>query len=409
MPAFAYKGRNDHGDLVEGVLESSDSAGVADQLVNNSITPIDIKLVAVSESDAAMKGLGKFFKPTIKPADLVLFTRQLHTLLKAGVPILRALSGLRESTLNPALAEVIQSLQEGLENGRELSSAMRQHPKVFSPFYISMVRVGETTGMLEQVLTRIFVYLEFERHTREQVKATLRYPTFVMIAMVVAIGVINIWVIPAFSKVYAGIKTELPAMTKILIASSNFTIHYWPLLIAIIAGIIFGFKMWTRSRRGKYRWDKIKLHLPVAGPIIEKITLERFSRSFALASKSGIPIVQAFSIVAQVVDNEYIAQRVSQMRDGIERGETVLRTAVTAGVFTPVVLQMIAVGEETGELENLMEDIAEMYEREVDYDIKNLSSKIEPILITVLGVIILILALGVFMPIWDLGKNSMGK
>jgi MSHA biogenesis protein MshG len=272
-----------------------------------------------------------------------------------------------------------------------------------------MVRVGETTGRLEEVFLRLFDHLEFEREMRSRVKSALRYPIFVIVAMVAAMAVINLFVIPAFAKVYAGFNAELPLMTKILIGSSNFTIRYWPVILLALICAAVGFRFWITTDSGRYRWDKVKLRFPIVGKIMLKGILARFARSFALASKSGVPIVQGLSVVSQTVDNAYISGRIEQMRDGVERGESILRTATTAGVFTPIVLQMVAVGEETGALDDLMDEIAQMYEREVDYELKTLSSQIEPILIVGLGILVLILALGVFLPIWDLGNAAMHK
>ncbi|MDP2786438.1 MAG: type II secretion system F family protein, partial [Sulfurimicrobium sp.] len=288
-------------------------------------------------------------------------------------------------------------------------AAMRRHPDVFNPFYVSMVRVGEATGMLEEIFLRLFYYIEFEKSTKDKIKAAMRYPTFVIIAMVVAIGIINLFVIPAFAKVYAGFNAELPLMTRILVASSNFTVQYWPLMLMILAGAFYGFRLYVATPVGRYQWDRLKLRLPVVGSIIEKATLSRFARSYALTSRSGVPIVQGLSVVAQVVDNDFMAKKIDGIREGVERGDSILRTAAASRVFTPVVLQMIAVGEETGELDDLMQEIAEMYEREVAYEVDNLSAKIEPILIVGLGVLVLILALGIFLPIWDLGKVALHK
>lgn len=409
MPFFAYKARNARGELVQGVLESADSGGVAEQLFNTGITPIEIALT----KKPAMSGEGGWWarltEEKIRSIDVQLFSRQLYTLLKAGVPIMRGLAGLQESAINKSFGRVLGDIRESLDSGRELSAAMRRHPEVFSSFYLSMVRVGEMTGRLEDIFLRLFEHLEFERLMHERVRTALRYPMFVVIAMVVAITVINLFVIPAFAKVYAGFNAELPLMTQILIGFSNFMVRFWPLILALLVGAGFAFRIYIATPGGGYRWDRLKLRFPIVGKIVLKGALARFARSFALASKSGVPIVQGLNVVAQTVDNAYIASRITQMRDGIERGESILRTAVTAGVFTPVVLQMVAVGEETGELDSLMDEIAEMYEREVDYELKTLSSQIEPILIVGLGIIVLVLALGVFLPIWDLGKVAMHK
>ena len=409
MPFFAYKARNSRGELVQGVLEGSDSSAVANQLFNTGITPIDITATSRPLSGDEAGWWTRLTEEKIRSIDVQLFSRQLYTLLKAGVPIMRGLAGLQESAINKSFARVLKDIRESLDSGRELSAAMRRHPAVFSSFYLSMVRVGEMTGRLEDVFLRLFAHLEFEREMGERVRTAMRYPSFVIIAMIAAIGVINIFVIPAFAKVYAGFNAQLPLMTRILMASSKFTVDYWPLMLAAIIAAAFGFKTYIATANGRYQWDKLKLRFPVVGTIILKGTMARFARSFALSSKSGVPIVQGLNVVAQTVDNTYIASRVEQMRDGVERGESILRTAVVAGVFTPIVLQMIAVGEETGELDDLMDEIAEMYEREVDYELKTLSSKIEPILIVALGILVLVLALGIFLPIWDLGKVALKK
>lgn len=409
MPFFAYKARNNRGELMQGVLEAVDSGAVADQLFNTGITPIEIKPTAKPASESEGKWWQRIFEPKIRPLDVQLFSRQLYTLLKSGVPIMRGLAGLQESAINKSFARVLKDIRESLDAGRELSAAMRQHPTVFSLFYINMVRVGETTGRLEEVFIRLFDHLEFERDMRQRVKSAMRYPMFVMLAMAAALVVVNIFVIPQFAKVFAGFKAELPFMTKVLINFSSFTTEYKWMILGVIIGLVYAFKAYVATPIGRYKWDKNKLRIPIIGKIITKATLARFARSFALASKSGVPIVQGLNVVAQTVDNSYIASRIEQMRDGVERGESILRTAATAGVFTPIVLQMVAVGEETGALDDLMDEIAQMYEREVDYELKTLAANIEPLLIVCLGILVLILALGIFLPIWDLGKAALHK
>ncbi|WP_353153064.1 type II secretion system F family protein [Herminiimonas fonticola] len=409
MPFFAYKARNARGEMLQGVLEGMDSGSVADQLFTTGVTPVEIVVTVKPAGSDGNDWWSKLTAPKIRSIDVQLFSRQLYTLLKAGVPIMRGLAGLQESAINKSFGLVVKDLRESLDAGRELSAAMRRHPKVFSPFYTNMVRVGEMTGRLEEVFLRLFDYLEFDRDMRQRIRTALRYPIFVVSALMVAMIVINLFVIPTFAKVYAGFKAELPFMTKMLIGTSNFTVQYWYLLLAIVLGAAFAFKMYVDTANGRYQWDKFKLRIPIAGKIMLKGTLARFARSFALSSKSGVPIVQGLNVVAQTVGNTYIASRIEQMRDGVERGESILRTAVTTGVFTPVVMQMIAIGEETGELDSLMDEIAAMYEREVDYELKTLSAQIEPILIVGLGILVLVLALGVFLPIWDLGKAALGR
>ncbi|MBY0241142.1 MAG: type II secretion system F family protein, partial [Burkholderiaceae bacterium] len=260
---------------------------------------------------------------------------------------------------------------------------------------------------LDEVMLRLFDHLEFERDMKNRVKSATRYPTFVMIAMALAMIVVNVFVIPQFVKVFESFKAELPLMTRILIASSKFTIDYWSVLLVGAIGGFFGFKSWTKTAQGLLTWDRYKLKFPIAGKIIHKATMARFARSFALSSKSGVPIVHALTVVSQTVDNAHLCKQIETMRDSVERGDSILRTSLAAGIFTPIVLQMIAVGEESGSLDDLMDEIAAMYEREVDYELKTLSAQIEPIMISFLGAMVLVLALGIFMPIWNLGKAAM--
>lgn len=414
MPIFAYKGRSARGDLVQGTLEGADSAAIIDYLRSTGITPVDIRpsqKMEVTEVQAGAQGTWwqRLSEKPVGLQDLMLFSRQMHVLLKAGVPIMRALAGLQESTKNPAFAAMLQDLRENLDSGRELSFAMRRHPSIFSPFYISMIQVGEMTGMLDETFNRLYTHLEFEKHMRENIRSALRYPSFVVLAMVVAIVVVNIFVIPSFVKVFEGFHSELPLMTRFLMASSSFFVHFWPLLLLLCAVAVMAFRAYTRTAAGKYQWDRYKLGIPIAGKIILKSTLARFARSLALGMRSGIPIMQALSAVAAVVDNEFMRARVEQMREGVERGESILQTAVATGVFNPVVLQMIAVGEETGELDALMFEVAGMYEQEVEYEVKTLSAQVEPIMIVALGAMVLILALGIFLPMWDLGKAALHR
>ncbi len=412
MAFFAYKARDGAGQMRSGVLEGVDNGAIADLLFARGMTPINIAVTGkTSDTSGADLGsrLRKFFAPKVTSMDVQLFSRQLYTLLKSGVPIMRGLAGLQQSAINPSFALVLQDLRDSLDGGRELSAAMRRHPDVFSAYYLSMVSVGQMTGRLEEVFLRLFDHLEFDREMRSRVKSALRYPIFVVIAMAGAMTVINMFVIPQFEKVFASFNAELPLMTRILLGFSSFTVNYWPMLLGLIAAAVVGAKMYVAQPLGRMQWDRYKMKIPIAGSILQKGTLARFARSFALSMKSGVPIVPALNVVAQTVDNAYLCAKIDTMRESIERGDTISRTATASGVFTPIVLQMISVGEETGALDELMEEVAQMYEREVDYELKTLSAQIEPILITFLGVMVLILALGVFLPIWDLGKTALHK
>ena len=409
MPTYTYKARNAAGQLAEGALEGASAGAVADVLRGQGMTPVSILAAQGREASKAASANVSLFRQKVSHIDLLLFSRQMHTLLKSGVPIMRALSSLQDAATNHEMKRVIGEIRESLEGGRELSQALAKHPRVFSPFYLSMVRVGEATGMLEDVFYRLFEHLEFERYMREQVKSALRYPMFVVAAMIAAIVIVNLFVIPAFAKVFAGFGAELPLMTRLLLGFSGFMVEYWPLLLAVVVAAVFAFRAWVGTAAGRLAWDRITLRLPIAGKILHKAALSRFARSFALGQRSGVPVMQALSNAAQTVDNVHVARRIEAMRESVERGESLLRSAIGAGIFTPVVLQMVAVGEESGAVDDMMEEIGDMYRQEVEYELKTLGQQIEPILIVLLGILVLILALGIFLPMWDLGKVAIKR
>ena len=419
MSRFTYTARSPLG-VVQGVQEAASASAVADILVSKGLTPLNIKQdggggsggATAQASGGGLSGpvnLRGLFGPKVTTMDLMIFTRQLHTLLKAGVPILRALSGLHDTATNPAMKQTLLDLRRSLESGVELSSSMALNPKVFDNFYVSMVKVGESSGRLDEVFLRLFQHLEFETFMRQQVKSALRYPTFVIIAMVGAIGVINVMVIPAFSGVFSALGAGLPLPTKILIATSNFTInHGWLLLLMAAAGFM-AFRMWIKTPAGRMIWHRAILKMPLVGPIVSKAALARFSRAFALSLRSGVPLERALTGVAYTADNVFMSSRIEALRDHVTRGEPLAHAAAASGIFTPIVLQMIAIGEETGMVDDLLEEVGELYGNEVEYALKTLSQQIEPILIIFLGVVVLVLALGVFLPMWDLGSAAMHK
>jgi len=407
MAQFSYTGRDSNGERVQGVLNSDDRHTLAKQLMNSGITPLDIAPIQARGKTISLSS--NVFEERVAVLDVMMFNRQMYSLLKAGIPLMDALKGLQNFTQNKALAAVIADLHASLDSGRELSAALQQHPKVFSHFYVSMIRVGEKTGLLDKVFLHLFDHLEFEKLMHDQVKAALRYPMFVMIAIVMAMVIINLFVIPAFVKMFQTFGSELPFMTKVLLHSSHFMIVAWPyLLIASVGGVLLS-RYAVRTVKGKYQWDRFKLKLPIAGDIIYKSTMARFARSFALATKSGISIISTLKLVEQTVDNDFIADKIKTMQSGLERGESILYSATQSGVFNLLVLQMIGVGEESGSLDELMAEVADMYQRDVEYEIKTLNAQVEPILIVCLGAMVLVLALGIFLPMWDFGRVAIHR
>jgi MSHA biogenesis protein MshG len=274
--------------------------------------------------------------------------------------------------------------------------------------YVSIVRVGENSGNLEQAFAQLSDYLELERDFRAKLKQALRYPIMVITAMFIAVAILMTFVIPRFAQFFDRFGAELPLPTKIIIGTANFTADWWWVILLALVAAILGFRAWIRTEDGRYRWDRIKLRFPAVGKILFEGAMARFARTFAMTYRSGVPLIQGLTLTARAVENEYIGQAVNDMRTGIERGESLSRTAAATGLFSPLVLQMLGIGEETGDVDSMLTETAEYYEREVDYDLNNLSAYIEPVLLIFLAVLVLILALGVFLPMWDVGRAALG-
>ena len=406
MDTYQYKGRNKRGEVLQGTIESASPQAVAQWLTDTGIFPIAITTQTVEKKDpewfTTLMGEGK-----VSQVELLLFTRQIGNMVRAGLPMMESIEGIQKSTGSKALVKVLRTVREDLDKGSVLSTAFSHHPEVFNEYYVSMVRVGEESGRMEESFQSLYKQIEFDREMRKKIKSALRYPSFVMIAITIAITILMIFVIPVFAKVYANMHVQLPLLTRILIGTSDFMVQFWWVILLALGLAYYLFHVWVTSPTGKYAWDKFKLKLPIIGKILVKATIARFCRSFATASKSGVPIMQAFQLVARVVDNAFYEERILQMRKGVERGESLSRVARTADIFAPMELQMIAVGEDTGEVDTMVEQIAVMYQDDVEYEVGKLSEAIEPLLLAVMGVLVGILLLGIFLPLWDLGQATL--
>lgn len=402
MPRFAFEARDQLGEPQSGQREAVDASALAAELSAGGLTPIRV----VPAEDVALAKPSGFalFEKRVTLDEIILFSHQMYSLTRAGISVVRAVRGLAESQKNERLQEVLLEIAGNLEAGVDLASSLRRFPRVFSELYASIIHVGENTGRLDDAFRQIAMYLEIERETKKRIKTATRYPTFVLAAIGIAIVVLNVFVIPSFSKVFAKFHAELPWQTQVIIGVSDFFVAYWPLLVAVVVGGVFAVRYYINTDDGRYQWDRWKLKLPILGSIFERINLARFCQTFAMVSRSGVPITQGLHVISRAIGNEYMADRVTTMRMGIERGEGIAQTARDSDMFTPVVLQMIAVGEETGAIDELVEQAAGFYEEEVDYELKSLTDAVEPILIIAIGVMVLILALGVFLPLWDLSS-----
>lgn len=403
MTNYRYQGRDRQGNKVQGTLAGTNESAVAEQLVRRGIVPITI--IAGGKAGSSLFGEIDFKSLLERPlplADLVMFIRQMYALTKAGVSMLRAVQGLAENATNKQLGKALHGISSELERGRSLSAAMAEYPKVFPHLVIAVVHVGENTGRLEESFKQLAFYIENEQETRKRIKQATRYPSFVVVSLIIAIFTLNIFVIPNFVTMFTSMNVELPFVTRMLLASSHFFVNYWPHMLVGLVAAIAALKYWMRNDHAQEKWDFWKIKIPIMGSILERSLLGRFCRSFSVMLNAGVPLTQALNLVSNALDNKYMGKHIIEMRRGIERGESLSKVSRASNLFSALVLQMIAVGEETGNLDDLLLESAEYYEREVDYDLKNLLSKIEPILIGGVAIIVGLLAMGIFLPMWSM-------
>ncbi|GAA5316493.1 MAG: MSHA fimbrial biogenesis protein MshG [Candidatus Pelagadaptatus aseana] len=400
MANFQYQGRDAEGKSVAGMLEGSSSDAVASQLMGRGITPVSIAPAKAGSVEIDFKSL--LGPEKVRPEDLIMLTRQFYTITKAGIPLIRGVRGLAASISHQRLKEVLMDIGDYLETGMQLSAAMNRHQDIFDTLYINMIKVGEDSGQLEAIFDQLSEYLERDMESRKRVKAAMRYPSFVLAALAVAMVVVNIFVIPAFAKMFSQFGADLPLATRILIGTSNFFLNYWGYLLGITVAAMVAFRRYIKTADGSQWWGKYKLKLPIVGDILLRALMARYARSFGLMLKSGVPLPQSLELCSRAIGNDYLGHKIADIKHGVERGESLLRTHNQSGLFTPLVLQMIAVGEESGQVDTLLAEVAGFYEREVDYDLKTLSDRIEPIMIVIMAIFVLILALGIFLPMWSM-------
>lgn len=406
---FEYRGRNSKGVLEQGVLEGGSRDAIATELQRRGITPVSVEPEAENtEGLGARLAQIELFQPRVKLDDLIVFCRQMYALTKAGIPIIRTMRGLAETSKSRALSQALDDVADRLETGTTMATAMQANDRVFSGLFVAMVHVGENTGQLDDAFYRLSRILELERETRRRIKQATRYPIFVIVALAAAMVIINFFVIPQFVATFERLGADLPFITQVLIMTSNFMTTWWPALLGAIVAAFVAVNRWIATEQGRLKWDRYKLRLPIIGPILEQIALSRFSRNVATTLAAGMPVTSALSVVADANSNAWIAHHLHEMRSFIERGDSLLRAARESGLFTPLILQMISVGEETGSVDEMLTNVADFYDEEVDYQLNRLSESIEPILLVGVAILVLILALGVFLPVWDLGSAAIG-
>ena len=400
MPFYRYKARDKHGKVQTGTMEASGREAVADQLSGAGYLPVLIE--EQGKGLLSRPGVLKRFT-RVRPYDLIIFSRQLATLAGAGVPFLQALISLEKQTKNRRLRETVNEIRRDVEAGAAFSEALAKFPAVFSTMYVSMIRAGETAGILEEILERLALLAEHDYETRARVKAAVRYPFIVIITLCAAFAFLVGFVIPRFATIFERFKTALPFPTRVLIGINHIVQHYWYAVLLAAVLITGGFLWYIRTQAGRRQWDRLKLRIPVFGTLLHKVAMSRFARIFSALQKSGISMLLTLDIAAETVGNVVIARTIESMRESVREGRTLAAPMEESGLFPPLVVQMTAVGEESGrDLNVMLAKVSEYYDRDVEYALRNLSTVIEPVLLLVVGGMVLFLALGIFLPMWDM-------
>ena len=400
MPIFNYRARDGAGLAVAGTLEATGLDIARVRLGEMGYIPVSLK-----EGKAGKSGFSiNFLKPKVKDKDIIVFNRQLATLFSAGIPLLSGIQGLTEQMQNKTFKEILLKVAADIQTGSSFSDALAKHPKVFSELYINMVRAGEASGTLDDILGRLASLAEHAAEIKAKIKAATRYPKIVISAMLIAILILMKFVVPQFMTIFEQVDLELPLATRMLIKANHLFTNYWYILFGGAGVLFFAFKAYTKTHKGRRQLDLLKLKVPIFGPIFLKIAMSVFSRTMSTLNRSGLSIVENLKICSEVVENIPISEVINDIEQGVKRGESVTATMKKSNFFTPMVVQMMSAGEESGELDNMLVKVSEYYDMEVDYSIKNIASLIEPILLAFLGAVVLFLMLAIFMPMWDLTK-----
>ena len=434
MPTFKYSAIGTDGRTVRGNLEASSQGELVEELRRRSLTPLRVeeragkrsrakpakqmpRSMAAEKAEAASGNRGLSMeihigglKPGVrKKEEVVIFTRQLATMISAGIPLLECLEILREQAASRQFSLLLEEVVASVRGGEDLSSTLDRYPKVFSEVYVSMVKAGEASGQLDDILVRLAEYMESAQKLKRNIKSAMTYP---IVSLVMIIGItffLMIGVIPKFKEIFTSLEVELPALTRAVLASSEFCEENWALILMGMVGVFFLIKIYKGTEHGARQWDWLMLHMPVFGSLFQKVGLARFSKTFSTMMRSGVPILGALEIVAETSGNAVIGDAVLNARENVRQGEPLADPLAESAVFPAMVTRMIGIGERTGALEVLLDKIAEFYEEQVNATVKQLTSLIEPIMIAVMGLLVGTIVLAVFLPIFELQKQLAGR
>ncbi|HEY2924513.1 MAG TPA: type II secretion system F family protein, partial [Candidatus Eisenbacteria bacterium] len=399
VPAFRYRALSAAGEAQQGLLEAPDLDHALDRIHGMGLTPVRLEPQGLARSRASRI---PFLDKKVTQRDLILFTRQLETMLDSGLPILSSLESLHAQTTHPRLKAAIDRVRSDVEQGSTLTEALRRQPECFPRIYVNLVFAGEEGGLLAQMLDRVATLLEYEAETEQRIRSATFYPTLIVSELVLAFLVLIKFVLPRFASLFRKFDAQLPLPTRVLIGLSDFFERQWIPFLFFVVSAAAGAILWGRTARGRTTIDRIVITAPIFGPIFLMTIMSRFSRVLSALLASGIPIVQALDIVRGVVGNRIVEAEIDKMRDGVVAGMGLAEPLRGSQVFPPLVVKMLAVGEETGAVDKMLLRVSRYYDQDVDYAVKNLSTAIEPVLLIVLGAAVLFTALAVFLPLWNL-------
>jgi type IV pilus assembly protein PilC len=398
MPSFRYEAIDKNGNIVRGTIRAETEREVVERLAQENR-----RVIYIGEEREAERGKGwRLWFGKVKERDLLVFTRQFATLLRAGVPIIRSLDSLRDQTLNPVLRDIIQQVRNDVMGGMSLADALARHPKVFSPLYVSMVRVAEATGNMGDVLNRIASFIDHEMTIKGRIKGALVYPALVLTVALAVLIVLFFFVMPTFKSIFSEMGAQLPMITRIAMSFTDWLLHWWFAIPLVILAIFLFYYVYRRIPSGRYQIDLLKLKLPLFGQLSQKMALSRFARTFSTLLGAGVPMLRALEIVRDVVGNSVFAAAVSALRESVRDGYKLSSLMANYGIFPSMVVQMVDTGEESGNLPDMVEQVAIFYDEEVDRSIKALLSLMEPVMIILLACVVGFIAFSIYLPLFKM-------
>lgn len=397
MPSFRYVAKSEDGKTVTGTIEAADRSALIRKLGEKNLVIVSL----TKEKDAAAS-MGFFARKGINIEDIMVFSRQMATMVDAGIPLVSALDILGEQIEKKSFSEVVCRVRDDVETGSSLSEALAKHQRVFSSLFVNMVKAGESSGMLDEIMDRLATYLEKTNNLQKKVRSALIYPSIISGMAVIITTVLLLKVIPVFKEIFAGFGAALPKPTQVLISISDGLRKYFFFVISVIAILIFLVSRYSKTDRGSLRIDSFLLNMPVFGMLLRKVAVSKFTRTLSTLVKSGVPILNSLEIVGRTAGNRVIEQAVIKIRSGIKDGMNIAEPLSKSAVFPPMVVRMVSVGEQTGELEKMLSKIADFYDAEVDAAVSGLTSIIEPLIIVFLGVVIGTIVICMFLPIFKI-------